>query len=149
MATDAPLLDQQVCFQLYTASRLMTRVYKPILSRLSLTYPQYLVMLVLWEWADEGPQVRSVTALGKRLYLDSGTLTPLLRRLEEKGLVKRTRSRADERVVHVTLTESGRRLSAEASGIPGALLCDFDGDVSELIALREQLRGLVHVLAGA
>ena len=103
-------LDDQLCFALYSASHLMTRAYRPMLAAIGLTYPQYLAMLVLWE-ADD----LTVGALGERLFLDSGTLTPLLKRLEALGHVERRRDPADERQVRVRLTESGRALEAESS----------------------------------
>ena len=98
-------LDAQLCFALYSASLAMTKLYKPLLDRLGLTYPQYLVMLVLWE-----EDAMSVKEIGERLFLDSGTLTPLLKRLEAAGLVKRTRSTEDERQVIVALTPQGEGL---------------------------------------
>ena len=105
-------LDLQVCFALYSAQLAMSKVYRKLLKELGLTYPQYLVMMVLWE------QDRlSVSEIGERLFLDSATLTPLLKRLESMGLVLRKRSRPDERHVEVTLTESGRALRQQAEGI--------------------------------
>jgi DNA-binding MarR family transcriptional regulator len=106
LSTDqALLLDNQLCFALYSASLAMTKLYKPLLDELGLTYPQYLVMLVLWE--GDGLMV---SELGQRLYLDSGTLTPLLKRLESAGLVSRMRAAEDERRVHIHLTAAGRTL---------------------------------------
>ena len=110
---DPLLLDRQVCFPLYAATNLLNRLYGPVLKPLGLTYPQYLVMLVLWE---EEPQ--TVGALGARLYLDSGTLTPLLKRMEAAGLVSRTRDAEDERRVLIGLTERGRALRADALHVP-------------------------------
>ena len=115
MPVDDPLrLDVQLCFPLYAAARAMTQVYAPLLSKLGLTYPQYLVMLVLWE--TDGVTVK---ALGERLYLDSGTLTPLLKRLETQGLVRRERSKEDARSVRVHLTAPGRAHAARATAGPG------------------------------
>ena len=111
-------LDQQLCFPLYAASNLMTRLYRPLLDELGLTYPQYLAMLVLWEASP-----CTVSALGERLLLDSGTLTPLLKRLETAGLVRRTRDVADERRVLVSLTDDGLALRARADGVPHRLVC--------------------------
>src|SRR5262245_52984742 len=105
-------LDRQICFLLYGASRAVTQLYQPLLEPLGLTYPQYLVMLVLWE---EGKA--SVGRLSDRLYLDSGTLTPLLKRLEASGLVRRRRSAADARVVDVELTTEGKRLQRAAASV--------------------------------
>lgn len=106
-------LDRQLCFPLYAASREVTRAYKPLLDRIGLTYTQYVTMMALWE---DGTM--SVNELGRRLYLDSGTLTPLLKKLEAKGLVVRQRSREDERRVEVSLTQKGDALQDEAASIP-------------------------------
>ncbi|NBD19986.1 MarR family transcriptional regulator [Aquabacterium fontiphilum] len=142
--TDAPLLrlDQQLCFALYTASLAMTRHYKPLLAPLGLTYPQYLVMLVLWE--QDAPAVHE---LGARLHLDSGTLTPLLKRLEQAGLVSRHRDAGDERRVRISLTEAGRTLKARALGIPAKVACGLNRSPKELLALRAQLMSLQAELA--
>jgi DNA-binding MarR family transcriptional regulator len=139
----APRLDDQLCFALYAASRALTRAYAPLLEPLGLTYPQYLVMLVLWE--EDGITMRR---LGERLELDSGTLTPLLKRLEKLRLVRRRRSEEDERIVHVNLTASGRELRTKAKGIPVALACSMGFDLTDpqrladLYALRDRLRGI-------
>src|SRR5260221_4642766 len=109
-------LDRHLCFALYSASRAMTAAYRPILTELNLTYPQYLVMLVLWE-----EEHVTVGRLGERLQLDSGTLSPLLKRLEGNGFVRRERSRDDERLVDVTLTPAGSRLADRAHSIPARL----------------------------
>lgn len=106
-------LDRQLCFPLYAASRAVTRAYKPLLDRIGLTYTQYITMMALWEGGTMG-----VNELGSRLYLDSGTLTPLLKKLEAKGLVTRRRSPEDERRVEVSLTERGRALEDEAASVP-------------------------------
>ena len=110
--TDLPTvslaLDNQLCFKLYAASRAVTRAYKPMLDQLGLTYPQYVVMLVLWEWHHATPPQPTVKALGERLMLDSGTLTPLLKRLEQLGLVRRQRSAQDEREVHLSQADALR-----------------------------------------
>ena len=112
-SSDLLRLDAQLCFLLYAATRAVTQAYVPLLAPLGLTYPQYLVMLVLWE-EDGVPLGR----IGERLQLDSGTLTPLIKRMEAAGLVVRERSREDERVLNVSLTEAGRRLRARAAGVP-------------------------------
>lgn len=140
-ATDDPLLlDRQVCFPLYAATNLLTRLYAVPLAKLGLTYPQYLVMLVLWEH-----EVQTVGALGARLYLDSGTLTPLLKRMEMAGLVGRARDPQDERRVLVTLTDQGRALRDRAVDVPTIM---SDGYAPEgLEELRESVRGLVSILA--
>ncbi len=138
MASDDSLrLDEQICFPLYAATRAMMQVYQPLLTALSLTYPQYLVMLVLWE--NEGLSVKQI---GERLYLDSGTLTPLLKRLEGAGLVSRERSTEDERVVHIRLTADGKRLKRRAADIPVALACKLGKSPAELVRLRAELKEL-------
>ena len=141
-----PRLDDQLCFALYSASRAFTRAYQPLLAELGLTYPQYVVMLVLWEKDD-----LSVSELGQRLTLDSGTLTPLLKRLEESGLVSRTRSNEDERVVRIELTASGRKLERKASAIPSLLACRLGVEPTaaarhRIAELREAVRQLTHAL---
>jgi MarR family transcriptional regulator, organic hydroperoxide resistance regulator len=138
--TDHLTLDEQLCFPLYAASRAMTAVYRPKLERLGLTYPQYLVMLALWE-RDE----RSVGDVCQALDLDSGTLSPLLKRLEAAGLVERRRSAADERRVDIRLTERGRALRAEAGDIPAQMAEASGLSMDEVIALR----GILHRLTEA
>ena len=128
-------LDEQLCFALYSASRAVTAAYRPLLDELDLTYPQYLVLLVLWE---EEPC--TVGHLGDRLHLDSGTLSPLLKRLEAAGLVRRQRSVTDERRVDITLTSEGRALEERAACIPDRLLGDNDAAADDLAALRDALR---------
>jgi DNA-binding MarR family transcriptional regulator len=136
------LLDNQLCFALYSASLAMTKLYKPLLDELGLTYPQYLVMLVLWE--GDGLMV---SELGQRLYLDSGTLTPLLKRLEAAGLVSRLRDVADERRVHVHLTAAGRKLKARAARVPACVLEASQCSLPELKQLTDQVRTLRERLA--
>ncbi|MDT8989989.1 MarR family transcriptional regulator [Curvibacter sp. APW13] len=133
----AQLLDNQLCFALYSASLAMTKLYKPLLDALELTYPQYLALLVLWERDDI-----TVSALGERLNLDSGTLTPLLKRMEAAGWLARQRSVEDERRVHVLLTEAGRALQARAAHIPGCVMAHSGLDVSALMALTSQIKDL-------
>jgi len=130
-------LDNQLCFAVYSASLAMTKLYKPLLDKLKLTYPQYLVMLVLWE--RDGLMV---SELGERLSLDSGTLTPLLKRLEANGLVARIRDVADERRVHVSLTATGRRLKARAAAVPACLMAASQCSIEELVALTQQIQQL-------
>ena len=130
-------LDHQLCFALYSSSLAMTKLYKPLLDPLGLTYPQYLVMLVLWE----GDAV-SVSELGQRLMLDSGTLTPLLKRLEASGWVARERDSADERRVRVHLTPSGRALKARAAKVPPQVLCATGCSLAEIAALTVQIKAL-------
>jgi DNA-binding MarR family transcriptional regulator len=136
-------LDRQICFLLYGASRAVTQLYQPLLAPLGLTYPQYLVMLVLWE--EDGA---AVGHLCERLYLDSGTLTPLLNRLEAAKLVQRERSLVDERVVHVHLTAAGKRLKRNARGVPEALACRVGLSGAELLRLRGELEHLFAVARG-
>jgi DNA-binding MarR family transcriptional regulator len=130
-------LADQLCFSLYAASRAMTAAYAPLLAPLNLTYPQYLVMLVLWE--REGVAVK---AIGEALALDSGTLTPLLKRLESQGLVTRARSTVDERVVEIFLTKTGKALKARAQSIPKKLAACMGGDLESIVRLREELNAL-------
>ena len=134
-------LDAQLCFPLYAASNLLTRLYRPLLDELGLTYPQYLVMLVLWEQAPA-----NVGELSARLYLDSGTLTPLLKRLEAAGLVRRQRSAEDERRVEVSLTSKGQALKKRALDVPGAMGCRIGLGEEEFVSLRSELRGLMLLL---
>lgn len=139
-------LEEQLCFALYSASRAFTRAYAPVLEPLGLTYPQYLVMLVLWERDD-----LSVSSLGERLGLDSGTLTPLLKRLEEASLVHRARDPEDERVLRVTLSPAGRALADRAAEVPEALACRLGSTLTadaarELGALRDTLHALTRRL---
>lgn len=144
-ARDAWLaLDKQLCFALYSASLAMTKVYKPLLAPLGLTYPQYLVMLALWE--EDG---QAVGALGERLALDSGTLTPLLKRLQAQGVVDRERDARDERRVIVRLTAEGRALKAKARRIPPEVARASGCDLAGIAALTRQLAALRESLAGA
>ncbi|MFZ3128124.1 MAG: MarR family transcriptional regulator [Rhodoferax sp.] len=136
-ANPALLLDNQLCFALYSASLAMTKLYKPLLEALDLTYPQYLVMLVLWE--RDG---LSVSALGERLYLDSGTLTPLLKRMEAAGWLVRQRSTEDERRVEVHLSAEGRKLKTKAASIPRCVVEASGYPVADLMALTQQVQTL-------
>lgn len=136
-------LDAQLCFPIYAAANLVTRVYRPLLAPLGLTYPQYLVMLVLWE---QGPV--TVKALGERLLLESGTLSPLLQRLERRRLVRKAQDAEDARRVLVSLTARGEALRAEAAQVPEALLCRLrerggEGALALADSLRTQLRGVL------
>ncbi|MFC5496161.1 MarR family winged helix-turn-helix transcriptional regulator [Caenimonas terrae] len=130
-------LDNQLCFALYSASLAMTKLYKPLLSELGLTYPQYLAMLVLWE--RDG---LTVSELGERLFLDSGTLTPLLKRLEAAGLIARIRALDDERRVHVTLTAAGRKLKARAAKVPGCIVEAVQCPLPDIVSLTRQVQAL-------
>ena len=139
----ALLLDNQLCFALYSASLAMTKLYKPLLESLGLTYPQYLVMLVLWE--QDG---LTVSALGERLFLDSGTLTPLLKRMEQAGLVSRQRSADDERKVEVLLTPEGRKLKTRAASVPACVVEAAGCPIPELMTLTHDVQALRKRLVG-
>jgi DNA-binding MarR family transcriptional regulator len=141
--TDTALqLDNQLCFALYSASLAMTKLYKPLLDALGLTYPQYLVMLVLWEH-----HTVSVSGLGEHLFLDSGTLTPLLKRMELAGWLVRTRSTDDERKVLIAATPAGRKLKTRAAKVPACVLRASGCSVPEVVALTKQVRALRAQLA--
>ena len=142
------LLDNQLCFKLYAASRAVIRAYKPMLEELGLTYPQYLAMLVLWEWQEHAPAQPTVKALGERLLLDSGTLTPLLKRLEQLGLVVRKRSAHDEREVHLSVSAAGQALRVKVVPLKAQLLCDSGVEPHELDGLRSDLGTLLQRLGG-
>ncbi|MBD1551430.1 MarR family transcriptional regulator [Pseudomonas sp. C2L12B] len=135
-------LDRQVCFPLYAASNLLNRMYRPVLDAIGLTYPQYLVMLALWE---DSPQ--SVGVLGGKLYLDSGTLTPLLKRMESAGLISRQRDAQDERRVLVELTAAGRALREAAQRVPETLAAGLDLSPDAIDLLRGTVQDLVRLLA--
>ena len=151
-AIDPTPVTTQLCFMLYSTSLTMTKVFKPLLASLGLTYPQYVVLLAL----DDAERPLTVSALGERLFLDSGTLTPLLKRMEAAALVRRERSPEDERSVRIHLTDAGRALKVRAAAIPGCILqatqCSL-GDVVELTrrvqALRNQLGHLAATPANA
>ena len=136
-------LDEQLCFAVYAASRAITARYRPLLGELGLTYPQYLVMLVLWEDAP-----RTVRELGERLQLDSGTLSPLLKRLEGLGLIARRRREEDERSVSVALTGEGERLREIAACVPTRIAGAMGLDDDELAGLRDALRALADRMRG-
>jgi MarR family transcriptional regulator, organic hydroperoxide resistance regulator len=142
-------LDKQLCFALYSSSLAMTKAYKPLLAELGITYPQYLVMLALWQDSPQG-----VGELGQRLSLDSGTLTPLAKRLEAMGLITRNRCKHDERNVEITLTTAGKRLRVRAEPLPlcmaqlaGCQLPQLESLTRELKVLRDQLRANVQANA--
>jgi len=138
------LLDNQLCFALHSTSLLMTKVYKPLLQALGLTYPQYLAMMVLWE--EDGLTVGEIS---HRLLTDPGSLTPLLKRLEAEGLLSRTRSREDERVVVVELTEAGRALRKQAMDVPQCILGASGMNIEQLRKLQGDLLELRNNLQGA
>jgi DNA-binding MarR family transcriptional regulator len=134
-------LDRHLCFALYSASRAMTAAYRPVLTEMNLTYPQYLVLLVLWEQGR-----LTVGRLGERLHLDSGTLSPLLKRLEANGFVRRERSTTDERLVDVTLTDAGRKLERRAKCIPEQLFTATGMTEADAAVLRDAVRQLSDAL---
>lgn len=127
-------LDSQFCFAVYSAAHALNRAYKPLLDRLGVTYPQYLVLMTLWEQDDQ-----AVGEIGGRLMLESSTLTPLLKRLEAAGLIVRRRSPIDERQVRVSLTDKGRGLRTEATAVPPAILAASGCDAATLGRLRQEL----------
>ncbi|NIK78218.1 DNA-binding MarR family transcriptional regulator [Paenibacillus castaneae] len=138
---DTLKLDNQICFAFYACSREMTKLYRPMLDEIDLTYTQYVTMLALWE-----QDYVTVTALGKKLYLDSGTLTPLLKKLEAAGHITRTRDRKDERSVIVELTEQGKALREKALSIPAQIACKIDGKPEEAALILEQMHDFLRRL---
>ncbi|OOM74599.1 organic hydroperoxide resistance transcriptional regulator [Clostridium puniceum] len=138
---DSIKLDNQVCFSLYAASREIIKLYKPFLDKFNLTYTQYVAMLVLWE--DEKSTVKDI---GKRLHLDSGTLTPLLKKIESMGLIKRYRDVNDDRVVIVELTEEGRNLKEKVLDVPREMACKINIPREELIQLKMRLDSLLKAI---
>lgn len=135
--TQTPALSQMICFALYSANHAMQRVYAPLLSELGLTYPQYLVLLSLWQ--DDG---QTVGALGRALQLESNTLTPLLKRMEAQGLVNRARDSSDERQVRVTLTEAGHGLQSRAEPLSACIFDRCALPMEQLAALRAAVTAL-------
>jgi DNA-binding MarR family transcriptional regulator len=134
-------LDDFICFAVYTASHALNRVYKPLLDALGLTYPQYLAMVALW-----GQDGQTVGGLGEKLFLESSTLTPLLKRLESAGYIRRERSREDERVVVIRLSEEGKRLKEKATGIPGCIAEASGRDAADLTRLQAEIVALREAL---
>jgi DNA-binding MarR family transcriptional regulator len=141
--SEALKLDNQLCFALHAASRAMTAAYQPLLESLSITYPQYLVMMILWE--EDGARV---SRLGERLFLDSATLTPLLKRLEARGLVERRRNVEDERVVEIFLSAEGKALKKKALKVAEGIYCRMKLEMPELGRLRDELKALTKKLQG-
>ncbi len=137
-------LSNMVCFAIYSTANALTRAYQPILNKLDLTYPQFLVMIVLWEQDD-----RTVSEIGAQLNLDSGTLTPLLKRLEAAGRIARRRDARDERQVRITLTDEGRELRKQAENIPEQVFCALGQPVDELQDLRARLLDIRGNLANS
>ncbi|MCJ2052199.1 MarR family winged helix-turn-helix transcriptional regulator [Methylobacterium sp. J-070] len=139
---DPLLLDNQLCYALYAAAHRMTKSYRPLLERLGLTYPQYLVLLVLWE--QDGV---TVSEIGRRLRLDSGTLTPVLKRLESAGFLLRTRRQSDEREVEIALTPAGAALRSEAVSVRESVMCQLELSEPEIRALRKDLSLVIERLS--
>jgi DNA-binding MarR family transcriptional regulator len=140
-ATDLLRLEQQLCFPLYAASRLVTRLYQPVLDPLGLTYPQYIVLMILWEVAP-----CSVSDIGERALLNTNTLTPLLKRLEQSGYIHRQRRVADERVLEITLTEAGVALKSRCSCIPLEMSKATTLPFEKMLALKQLLDEFLHKL---
>jgi len=140
-------LDEQLCFALYSASRLVTRAYQPVLAALSLTYPQYLLMMVLWERSAAGVEAPTVGGLAARLMLDSSTVTPLVKRLEQRGLLARARDPHDDRAVFVQLTDAGFDLEAHAMQVPVEMMCGRDVEIAALVDLRDRVRIFVEQMS--
>jgi DNA-binding MarR family transcriptional regulator len=134
-------LDSQLCFPLHLASRLVVNAYRPLLAEFAITYPQYLVLMVLWE--TDG---LSVGAIGERLYLDSGTLTPLLKRMSKRGLIVRRHQRADDRVVENWLSDEAKAMKPRAQAVPVQLLCRAQLQVDEIRSIKQMLDGLIERL---
>ena len=139
-------LDKQFCFSLYSLSRRVIQSYTPLLKPLDLTYPQYLVLLVLWQQLENNIHTISVSKLTKELKLDTGTVTPLLKRMENKYLLSRTRSKKDERIVIVELSAKGLSLREQAKKIPQSLLCQSTAEPKKVIELRDQLQQMLALL---
>lgn len=133
-------LKNQLCFPIYALSRQITAIYRPHLEKLGLTYPQYLVLMVLWEH-----KTVTVKHLGELLWLDSGTLTPLLKRMEANELLKRKRSSTDERVVDIIISDRGKELEKKAESIPPAIKKALETNDEQLVLLREQLKALLKI----
>lgn len=145
MAYEQLKLENQLCFPVYAASRLITREYQPFLDKLGITYPQYLVMMILWEKENI-----SVNEIAKKLILNTNTITPLLKRMEKQRLINRQRSTDDERKVIIELTESGRILEKEAALIPeklAAKLINGPLKVEEIVDLKNKLNSIIKLLS--
>jgi MarR family transcriptional regulator, organic hydroperoxide resistance regulator len=126
------ILPEQVCFPMYASSRMITRLYKPLLEKFDLTYPQYLVLMVLWH-----EEKLSISELGQKLYLGTNTLTPLIKKMNEKKLLRKKRSREDERTVYVQLTEKGKSLEEDAKDVPSALVKSLKMSDADIEAIRD------------
>ena len=137
-------LENQICFPLYVASRLVTRAYQPMLDDMGVTYPQYLVLLSLWEQDKQ-----TVNQISQGLFLNTNTITPLLKRMEKTGIITRTRSQEDERKVLITLTEQGKALKEKAYCIPENILASMGKSTDEVIQLKKQLHSLIRQMEQA
>jgi DNA-binding MarR family transcriptional regulator len=149
---DNMVLDRQLCFRLYAASRAIQRQYRPVLDSLGITYPQYLVLLALWQWEAETPRLpHSIKDLGNRLTLDSGTMTPLIRRMEAAGLLIKSPGETDARLWMVMLTPKGRALKSQAAAVPETVTCLPGAQplLGDIPALLQQLDRLLAVLSEA
>ncbi len=135
------LLENQLCFPIYATSRMITRLYQPLLDVIGLTYPQYLVMLVMWEYEN-----LSVSQLGNKLFLNTNTITPLLKKMELKGLIVKKRSSEDERMVNVSLTKSGKQLKEKAIDIPEKLASTSNIPISELNQIRSTMWKMLNFI---
>lgn len=142
--TESLRLDNQLCYALYAAAHRMTKSYRPLLERLGLTYPQYLVLLVLWE-----QDCITVSEIGRRLRLDSGTLTPVLKRLESAGFLQRKRRQSDEREVEIGLTDHGRELRVEAATVRESVMCQLEMSEPEIRNLRRDLNLVIDRLGAS
>jgi DNA-binding MarR family transcriptional regulator len=145
MAYEQLKLENQLCFPVYAASRLITREYQPFLDKLGITYPQYLVLMILWE--EDG---KPVNEIAKKLILNTNTITPLLKRMEQQGIIKRRRSGQDERKVIVHLTKNGKQLQEEAAVIPeqlAGLLAEGELKLDDLVRLKEALESMIRSLS--
>ncbi|MBY4676033.1 MarR family winged helix-turn-helix transcriptional regulator [Marinobacterium arenosum] len=138
---EALKLDNQLCFAIYSTSLTLNKLYKPLLQQLGLTYPQYLIMLVLWEQDDI-----TLSQLSKRLGQDMGALSPVIKRLEAQGLITRQRSEADDRKIHLRLTEEGQALQQQAEAVPSHILCASGLSVEQALTLKQQLDELRQTL---
>lgn len=132
MQDEALHIENQVCFSVYRLSKLITSHYRPILDEIGLTYPQYLVLLVLWQ-----EDKINMGSLGDKLSLDNGTLTPLIKRLIDKGLVEKKRSEEDERIVYISLTKEGSKLKRKAKSVPQKIICKQSADIAQIRKLKE------------
>lgn len=139
--TNLLMLENQLCFPIYAVSRLITRLYQPLLDEIGITYPQYLVLMVLWEEDNI-----SVSEISERVLLNSNTLTPLLKRLEKAGIIIRNRSKSDERAVKIVLTDKGKGLYSKAECVPEKMLKQVDFPIDDLIDLKKKIESLLNVL---